>query len=416
MSIIFSHPTGNANSRAAAKSFANDNLLYEFHTTIASFSGSMLDRLGAFPSLSEIRRRRFDSELRSFVRMSPWVELGRILASKVGMHSLISHEHGMFCIDKVYRNIDKKVSSRLWNAANKGIEAVYAYEDEAVISFREAKKHNVKCLYDLPTGYWRAARSLMEDQREAFPEWESTLIGFKDSMQKLEQKDEEIRLADLIFVASSFTAKTLKHYPGKTPEVQVIPYGFPPVSGSRHYPANTDKKKLKLLFVGRLSQQKGLANLFAAVKPLKGHVELTLVGTKGSNKCSALEEELTRHQWIPTLHHQGVLDLMCQHDVLLFPSLFDGFGLVITEAMSQGTPVIASERCAGPDIIKHGENGWLIEAGSTESLQAAIENMLENRANIAETGKRALEAARLRPWAQYGVELTAAIRTILKPI
>jgi len=100
---------------------------------------------------------------------------------------------------------------------------------------------------------------------------------------------------------------------------------------------------------------------------------------------------------------------MKQHDILLFPSLFEGFGLVITESMSQGTPVITTERTAGPDLINHDENGWLIEAGSTEGLIASIEDAIRRPAQIVDAGKAAMETARLRPWEVYGKELAASI-------
>lgn len=418
MSLILSHPTGNANSRAVANSFAERGMLTEFHTSIASFEGSILDRLSSFPGLSEIKRRKFDSKLRSVTKMSPWHEMARLIASKAGMHSLVAHEHGKFSIDKVYRSIDKKVSESLLHAFKKGIKAVYAYEDEALLSFREARRQQLSCLYDLPTGYWRAARILLNDQAEKFPEWQSTLIGFKDSEQKLANKDEELKLADLIFVASSFTAKTLEYFPGKLNAVEVIPYGFPDIATEGYLDKTVQNRKLKLLFVGKLSQQKGIANVFEAVNFFKDHVELTLVGTKGSHECKALDIELAKHNWIPSLDHQSVLTLMKQHDVLLFPSLFDGFGLVITEAMSQGTPVIASERCAGPDLIYHGQNGWLMDAASTESLISSIEELLSNKNVINVASRNAMESARLRPWSQYGADLTATINSHLnrKPV
>ena len=97
-------------------------------------------------------------------------------------------------------------------------------------------------------------------------------------------------------------------------------------------------------------------------------------------------------------------------DVLLFPSLFEGFGLVITEAMSQGTPVITTDRTIGPDIIRHNENGWIIDAGSTEAIVEAIENILADRRQLIDVGKSAMETARLRPWSRYGEELAIALQ------
>ncbi len=104
---------------------------------------------------------------------------------------------------------------------------------------------------------------------------------------------------------------------------------------------------------------------------------------------------------------------MREHDVFVFPSLFEGFGLVITEAMSQGTPVITTDRTAGPDLIEHGRNGWLIEAGSTPALQAAIEELLHHPQQIASTGKEAMETARQRPWEVYGRELAKAVGRVI---
>lgn len=104
---------------------------------------------------------------------------------------------------------------------------------------------------------------------------------------------------------------------------------------------------------------------------------------------------------------------MQEHDVLVFPSLFEGFGLVITEAMSQGTPVITTDRTIGPNFIQHGQNGWLIQAGSTEALQQAIEHLLEQKDTIADIGHAAMETARQRPWEVYGNEMAQSVKQML---
>jgi len=166
---------------------------------------------------------------------------------------------------------------------------------------------------------------------------------------------------------------------------------------------------LKLLFVGGLSQRKGIANLFEAVKSFGANIELTLVGHKGSDNCPALDDALARHHWIPSLSNADILQLMREQDVFIFPSLFEGFGLVITEAMSQGMPVITTDRTAGADFIEHGKNGWLVEAGSTDALRAAIEELLQHPGKIEKAGREARETASKRPWEIYGKELAEAI-------
>ncbi len=409
MKVIISHPTGNQAFRAAALGLEKAGMLASFETTVATFPGNIFDKLSSFAPFAEFSRRRYDPALSAYTRVWPWYELVRFAATKAGFRNLVKHETGIFSTDAVYRNLDKRVAKSLSRVAANGTDAVYAYEDGALFSFREAKKLQLKCLYDLPIGYWRASKRLLKIESERWPEWASTLTGLEDSEEKLARKDEELLLADKIFVASQFTANTLHDYNGKLGPVQVVPYAFPPVASSRNYNSHSASQPLKILFVGGLSQRKGIADLFAVAEKLKNHVELTVVGKKATDKCPALDAALSKHHWIPSLPHSKILELMQTHDVLVFPSLFEGFGLVITEAMSQGTPVITTDRTAGPDFIKHGENGWLVEAGSTNALQAAVEELLLRPNIISEVGREALKTAATRAWDMYGKELVSAI-------
>ena len=413
MSVVLSHPTGNANVRAALDGLHNANILSGFYTGIASFEGNWVDKLGAVKSLSEIRRRRFQTYLQPFTHTVPWLEAGRLLALRTGATQLTKHEKGTLSVDAVYRYHDRYVAKKLNALVSKKITGVYCYEDGAASTFKEAKRLGLKTFYDLPIGYWRAARRLLINEMERWPEWAETLHGFKDSDTKLERKEEEISLSDVIFVASSFTAKTLADFPGTLPPVKVIPYGFPAVGENRKYDGLTNKKKIKVLFVGGLSERKGIADLFAVANSLRDYIELTIVGRKASATCVALETSLAKHKWIPGLPHHDVLQLMRQQDLLVFPSLFEGFGLVISEAMSQGMPVITTERTAGPDLIQHAHNGWLVEAGSTMALQEAVEHFVRNPHLLFEFGKAARETASLRPWSVYGNELANAIANII---
>lgn len=411
--VVLLHPTGNANVRAALNGLHEHGLLSGFYTTVACFPGNAYDRLGRMNAFSEFRKRSFESGLEPLTRTRPFRELSRLVASRAGLKRLVKHETGVFSIDAVYRSMDAYVSGRIKKGQLENTDAVYAYEDEASLSFRMARSRGLKCFYDLPIGYWRAARRLLANERELRPEWAATLTGFLDSEAKLARKDEELQLADHIFVASSFTASTLKDYPGTLAPVSIVPYGFPDINPGKIY--NTDPSKpLKLVFIGGLSQRKGIANVFEAAESFGSNVELTIVGNKAGGDCPALDAALSRHKWIPSLPHAEVLKLMREQDILLFPSLFEGFGLVITEAMSQGTPVITTDRTAGPDLIEHDRNGWLVEAGSTRSLQELLEKIISDRKHIEEVGRAAIATAEKRPWHKYGEELSAKIQGLMK--
>lgn len=406
--ILFSHPTLNANSKNLVIGLLKNKLLFKLFTSIAIFPGQFLYKLGSYPKLKDLKRRSLDKVWQPYTRTKSFFEFGRLLVSKLDLEFLITHEKGFFCIDRVYQIHDKWVANNLANLQKKGLNAVYAYEDGALATFIKAKQLGIKCIYDLPIGYWKSARLLMEKEFEINPDWSSTLTGFSDSSAKLEIKDKELALADVIYVASSFTKKTLNDYPGILPEIKVIPYGFPEVYNKKVYqPLAT--RKLKVLFIGGLSQRKGLSYLFEAIEGMQNKVELTVVGHKAVANCRALNEALEQHRWIPSLSHDEVLVCMREHDVFVFPSLFEGFGLVITEAMSQGVPVITTDRTAGPDVIEDGVDGWIVPAGSSMAIKGVLNKILEEPELLEQFGLAAQTKAKNRPWSVYGQEMADAL-------
>lgn len=408
MKIVVSHPTLNANSKNLLQSFVNHKLLLKLFTTIALFSGQLLYQLSSNPSFKVLKRRSLDKRWQPFTRSNSIYEFGRLLASKLGLKFLVKHENGFFCIDRVYRKHDQWVASNLAKLKKEGLIGVYAYEDGALNTFTKAKQLGIHCIYDLPIGYWKTARLLMQKEFHINPEWSATLTGFVDSQTKLNNKDQELALADVIYVASTFTKNTLLDYSGKLANVKVIPYGFPKVTFRKVYKPLKDRK-LKILFVGSLSQRKGISYLFEAMNGLGNKVELTIVGHKAVPHCAALNQALKQHNWIPSLSHDQVLRCMREHDVFVFPSLFEGFGLVITEAMSQGVPVITTDRTAGPDVIDNDVNGWIVPAGSSLAIKEVILKILLKPEIVEFYGRAAQQKALTRPWSVYGQEMTESI-------
>lgn len=409
--ITIYHPFGNANTRAAVDGIYKEGILESFHTCIACFNGSLLCKLSYFGPLKEFRRRGFSSFLKEKTITHPFKELCRHLSSKLKFNSLIAHEKGIFCVDNICHNLDNKVGKYV-EKNKEEIGGIYAYEDLALYTFSIAKKYNIKCIYDLPIGYWRAMHCLLNEERSKNPEWAMTLGGFNDSDKKLQRKDEELKLADRIYVASSFTKKTLEMYPGKLADIEVIPYGFPQVNTQRKYDG-IKNRKIKVLFVGGLSQRKGLSYFFEAIKGLEDKIEATVVGRGNLDACPALKEALSKVNYIPSLPHDKILKLMANQDLFIFPSLFEGFGLVITEAMSQGTPVITTDRTCGPDIMHNGIDGWIVEAGNTKPIRDLLIKFTDNPSILIKAGHEAMNTASKRPWSVYEKELAESVNKFL---
>lgn len=410
MSLIASHPTGNANVRQAMVALAEANLLTEFHSTIAVFGGSIAQGLSRLPGLGELRRRTYPDLLKSCTRSHALRESVRLASLRLGWHKLVAHECGWASIDRVYAEIDRSTAQAV---ARLKPDSVYCYEDGARETFLAAGAIGAKCIYDLPIGYWRTARRILTEEAERLPEWSSTLGGLKDSPDKLARKDDELRLANHILVASTFTAQTLQDCPFPVAPVLVVSYGADDAAiFDRKFQA-TPCGSLKVLFVGGLSQRKGIADLFEAVEMVDAPVELTVIGRKPAENCAALESALKKHRWIESLPREKILQEMRAHDVLVFPSLFEGFGLVVTEALSQGVPVITTPHTCGPDVLTEGRDGFIVPIRDPQAIAEKLELLHRDRECLAAMSQAARRKAENLTWESYRRGVVSVVREVL---
>lgn len=403
--ILLSHPIGNEFVREALVAFDRAGLLAEFWTAISWNPKSPINR--ALPrSVRELfARRSFPESVRSCTRTLPAREALRLLGGAAGFAS--RHETGVFSIDTVFRELDKKVALRLPKVGK--VRAVYAYEDGALQTFRAARDLDLPRIYDLPIGYWRMGQRILAEEAEREPEWAPTLTGTLDSAGKLARKDDELRLATRLIVASTFTKRSLADSPC-TAKMDIVPYGAPPaISGEISRPSG----RLKVLFAGSLGQRKGLSYLLKAIERLKGDAELTLLGRKAASGCAPLEAAVGKYRWLPTLSHAAVLREMQNHDVLVLPSLFEGFGLVILEAMAQGTPVITTDHTAGPDVIEDGTDGFIVPIRSAEAIAEKLELLGQDPQRLMSMKVAAKSKAQARGWEAYRTRLGEVAREVM---
>jgi alpha-maltose-1-phosphate synthase len=395
--IQLNHPTGNANVRHVLHALHQNGLLSGFWTTVASSPTNqrwLPRRLGEL-----LKRRSYDFLPSNKINTIPWREACRVLlpfGNKL--------ESGPFSIDAVFQEFDSHVANNL-NA--KSVKYVYSYEDSALKTFQKATSLGIGCIYDLPVGYWKQAYYDYAEESELQPQWREALIGLNDSEAKKERKTQEIHQASVVFVPSTYTARTLTTENIKG-EILINPFGSPPACHIDESPGSDTKGPLKVLFVGSVQQRKGISYMFDAVESLAKHVSLTIVGSVPS-RFPLIEAHLAKHQYYNYLPHNELLPLMRQHDVLILPSISDGFGLVILEALSQGLPVIASENTGGPDVITGGVNGWVVPIRSSEAIRHCLEKMLSDRQNLTAMRYAALQFANTNSWDHYEKRLLNAL-------
>ena len=421
MKTLLAHPTGNQNFRQLGAVLHAHGLLGLTASCLSWNLDGTLGRLLPTGVRGRLSRRSF-GPWAAGMATRPWLEPARLAAQKLGWRGATAHERGWCCVDAVYRDFDQWLARKLpaWQREH-GLDAVYAYEDGALAQFRRAKDLGLRCFYDQPIGHWKAARRLLGEEAERLPEWAATLTGNLDSTAKLERKDAELAAADVVFAACQFTAETLaaSGMPTTTPVV-VTPYGAPPPITEEEWAARWTGRAaggpLRAIFVGGLSQRKGLAEVFAAVRQLRPHVELTVIGLPPPGvSCAALQRGLRDCRYLPSLSHAEVLREMRAHDVLLFPSLFEGFGLVILEAMSQGVPVITTRHTGGPEVIRHGEDGFLVPIRDADAIAGLLAGLVRDRARLRDLSRAAWHRSGEFTWESYGAKVAAGVRAGAEP-
>ena len=169
-----------------------------------------------------------------------------------------------------------------------------------------------------------------------------------------------------------------------------------------------------MLFVGSLGQRKGTSYLLEAVRLAGSSVTLTLIGTRPDAPCQPLDAALARHRWISSCPHDEVLAEMRRHDVLVFPSLFEGFGLVILEALSQSLPVITTPNTAGPDVLTDGTDGFIVPIRSATAIAEKLELLHRDRPRLDAMRSAARTKAARYSWSAYELAVAGVVRNTLR--
>lgn len=400
MSALVSHPTGNANLRAVLRGLDGAGALAEFWTTLGL--PTCLSRAGWLPERARRRlsQRSFAEAPWARTRTHPLREAVRLVARGARVGALTRHETGWASVDGVYRDLDRAVARHLRSGACRA-RGVYAYEDGALETFFAARETGRIRIYDLPIAHWRTLRRLLEEEAERLPEWASTMEGLRDSAEKHARKDAEIELADHVIVASSFTRDSVSAAFGDRP-VHLTPYGCPPPSASE-LARRARGAPIELLFAGHLAQRKGIADLIAALGLLSVDWRLTLAGPRPTAAPRALDAFLAdpRVTWLGTVPHVTLMERMARAHAFVFPSIVEGFGMVITEALSAGLPVVTTTHTAGPDILTEGVDGFIVPIRSPEVLADRITWLAEDEPRRREMAEAARATARALTWERY---------------
>jgi len=435
--ILFGHPSGNPNSHHAALAHYEAGQLEAF--CVPWFPGNgvlnFLAKLpGAKAEASRLRRRRFE----------PLADAPKIQGRLGEWSRLLRRKLGLGDEQMMYDANDWLMQTMARAARRSSVTAVHSYEDCSLEQFREAKRLGKQCIYDMPIGYYPWWEEKQKQLAREFADWVPEGGLPSSRYVRPEQKIKEMELADLVLVACSFVEKTIREFwPEK--KIALAPYGvdggfWAPVgaqhgawsgehggeergAGSREQGGEEQERlrdektkglrddKVRFIYAGGCSIRKGIPVLLEAwEKAQLRDAELTLVGS-WQLADSKLKELPRGVNFLGPVGPERLRELYRESDVFVFPSFFEGFGLVILEAMACGLPVIASECSAGPDVLDD-SCGRVIKAGEPEQLIESLRWFTANQDRLPAMKAVARYRAEGFTWGRYRAAVNAATLTM----
>lgn len=208
--------------------------------------------------------------------------------------------------------------------------------------------------------------------------------------------------AGFVYANSRATlAKARDEAGGLTGEEFVVPHGTRDVV-DRYPRRRADDGRVRVLFVGRIEARKGVDVLLEAayrVLPEFPAAEVMLVGgynPAGGETCMARFAAVTaadpdlraRITFAGEVTDDELMQAYADCDVFVLPSRYESFGLVLTEAMAFGKPVVATRAGGMTEIVEHGENGYLADPGDPSGLADALRALLGSAERRAAFGAR----------------------------
>src|SRR6202162_4167162 len=340
--------------------------------------------------------RRYKPELDPVrVHTLPAVELLHVLANRA---AAVSHLDCAYRLAEILRcrrgrRVEACVATML-KGQNPG--ALRGYDGSALHMFRAARARGIPCVLDQSIAHICVGWQLLSEEAERNPDFADTL-SLRQFMELREMGTEEVLLADLVIAGSSFVKHSLEVAGVDPQRICVIPYG---VDLQCFRPAPRDQDGIfRVLFVGQLSQRKGIKYLLEAFQTLHlPAAELVLVGQMmGSGLGLGAYSHSFRH--LASVPHAQVPSLFQSADIFVYPSLYEGSALVTYEALACGLPVVTSANSGS--VVRDGIEGFIVPICDVQDLQQKILLLYENPGLREEMSRRARQRAEEFGWSVY---------------
>ncbi len=392
------HP-GSQHSLQTAIAFQESGQLAWHATTIYYMPGRFPYRLermlpaGPAARLTREFRRRYDPELDPrHVRALGFDEWAEVIARRLRLTALA---------DAINIGGNRRFGKRVVGLIGREpVDVVWGYNTSALEVFRWAKPRGIRCVLDQTIGHPRAMNAMFEAEYKVHPDcFVGPVAPFDEAA--IARQDEEVAHADLVVCGSAYCAETMIDNGCPPEKIRIVPYGFsdwlfpdeppnrPPLEG----------RPVSFLFAGTVEPRKGvpyLLDAFARVPPEEA--TLTLIGRLAIPEAR-LAPLAGRVAHVGQMPRDELIAHYRAADCFIFPSLFEGGGLVLYEAAAAGLGIIQSRFCG--DGVRGGRNGISLDAVNPATVLDAVRKAIDDRRILASWQDASWSMRKERSWSVY---------------
>lgn len=176
----------------------------------------------------------------------------------------------------------------------------------------------------------------------------------------------------------------------------------------------TNPTKNNIVFLGRLIKIKGIEYLINSLEFVKNDIQIHIIGD-GEERLS-LEKEAEKYKnkikFYGKISNEENINIFSKSKIFVLPSIFEGQGIVLLEAMASGLPIVASNVDGIPSVIENNVNGFLVPSKNSKLIAEKIDYLLDNKDVWNEISNNNIEKAK-----QYDItNLTKQLLDIYKGV
>jgi glycosyltransferase involved in cell wall biosynthesis len=309
--------------------------------------------------------------------------------------------------DRMSHNFDALVARRYVPQTS----SVHAFEYTALATFERAKQEGIARILHVPSLDSKQFEEIQQREKRNWKELVGAHDGYFDSKfaRRYDRRQREIALADVIIVNSSLTARSHIASGADPMKTFACLLGAPPPIAEVRVGPERKNQPLGVIWAGNFSLRKGAHYLLDAWKFLNAR-SAAILNVYGKlllpdRLLAATTEGIAFHG---SVRQARLFNAFEQADILVFPTLSDGFGMVVAEAMAHGLPVITTDQAGAADLVTP-NNGFIVPAANPKALADALRWCLDNRERLQAMRFAARDAAGERQWSDFRRDLIGVL-------